>query len=135
LISEWNKEDKRVGSSPGYLARLEHEKGELIDLKQKRAGLLDQMCEKSSNSIQAADLIQYSNYLQHLQRNITNKEKSLCKTVKDVEYCREKLIEISVGQRIMEKLKERCYLKFRHQLERQRERGIEEVVNHRMVSN
>jgi flagellar FliJ protein len=117
------------------LARMEEEKDELYRLLETRTGIFNRMFENRDGSIAAIDLKQYGDYLQYLQRFIDIQRKSLHQIEREVECCREELVEASTEQKAMEKLRDRYYSRFLYQLEKQRERYIEEVVNHRVASN
>lgn len=117
----------------GYMKRLEEEKERLNELIVKRQSIFNEMDSKSSSGIPAYHLIQYSKYLQSLKSFIERQKLSTDVMEKKVEYCREELVEASMDQRVMGKLKAREYDKFAYELNREREKEIDDLVNFKLV--
>jgi flagellar export protein FliJ len=89
------------------------------------------MDEKCSEGVKVAYLVQCSRYMNRLKDFIVRQTANVSDMEKQVEICRDQLIDASKKKEMMDRLKARHYERFVYHLSKEQEKQLEDLVNNR----
>jgi flagellar FliJ protein len=123
--------DKKCEELAKYREMLELEKNTLHRLQDQKRTVAGEMDEKCSEGVTAAYLVQCSRYMNRLKDFIDRQTANVSDIEKQVEICRDQLIDASKKKEMMDRLRARHYERFAYHLSKEQEKQLEDLVNNR----
>ena len=105
------------------------EQGKLRQQKIKKRRHVRQLQAKQSADINTADIILSVNYIQQLTQTIESQKICVRDAAKQVNRKRNELIDVVKKRRILEKLKEKQWLAYRHEIMLDERKHMDEVAS------
>ena len=111
---------KLLAKEEQFLQQLQRES---TALRRKIARLQDE----NDRSLDIEELLRHSDYLEHLRDKILSQIETVKQVISDVENKRQELVEASKEKKVIEKLKEQQYKRFRTAVEEWEQRTLDEI--------
>ncbi len=117
-----------------HKTRLEQEVENLNVLQEERNATAYTMDEKSSEGVNVEYLAQCYRYIEQLKDFIDKQIENVSDREKEMDKCRNELIEASRNKEMLNKLKQKHYRRFAYCLSKEQEKQIDDLVNNRRVT-
>jgi flagellar FliJ protein len=109
-------------------ARLRTQEGEIEKLTLKRLGYEQKLKEKFQKGIRAGEYTLYRQFGEDSRRDLFSQEEKKRKIVREMERERETLVSLTKEKKILEKLKEKQFRKFKYETEKADQKTVDEIT-------
>ncbi len=123
--------DQRAEELTEHKSRLRREIESLNALQKERDTAAYIMGEKSAEGVNVEYLAQSYRYIENLKVFINKQIDNVSVQEKEVDKCREVLIEASRDKEMLDRLKNKHYERFAYSLSKKLEKQIDDLVNNR----
>jgi flagellar FliJ protein len=109
-------------------ARLRAHEEEIEKLTLKRLGYEQKLKEKFQKGIRAGEYTLYRQFGEDSRRDLFSQEERKKKIVREMERERETLVSLTKEKKILEKLKEKQFRKFKYETEKADQKTVDEIT-------
>jgi flagellar FliJ protein len=109
-------------------AGLRTQEGEIEKLTLKRLGYEQKLKEKFQKGIRAGEYTLYRQFGEDSRRDLFSQEEKKRKIVREMERERETLVSLTKEKKILEKLKEKQFRKFKYETEKADQKTVDEIT-------
>ena len=108
--------------------RLRAQEEEIEKLTLKRLGYEQKLKEKFQGGIRAGEYTLYRQFGEDSRRELFSQEERKGKIIREMEQERETLVSLTKEKKILEKLKEKQFRKFKHETEKAEQKTVDEIT-------
>jgi flagellar protein FliJ len=105
------------------------ERKKLSDLKRDRTKFSMELQKKQKKSINISETLIYVRYIEELSNQLDRQKETTLDAEKEVNHKRKKLIEAIKNRKILDKLKEKGYASYKHDMLRDEQNFINEMAS------
>ncbi|MDI6703075.1 MAG: flagellar export protein FliJ [bacterium] len=127
------KEEQLKGELANVKREYEEEEEILHSLERSHSIYLDRLRRHQLNTISIQEVRWYQTYLSKLVNDISSQSQKLEDLLRRIDELKEKLIEVSKERRVLEKLKERKWDEFKHEVEYLEQETLDEIGTSRHI--
>jgi flagellar FliJ protein len=109
-------------------ARLKAQEEEIERLTLKRLGYEQKLREKAGEGILAGEFVLYRQFGEESRKELLSREEKKKSLLQEADREREKLLALAKERKILERLKEKQFQKFRYEAERADQKIIDEIT-------
>jgi flagellar FliJ protein len=109
-------------------ARLRAQEEEIERLTLKRLGYEQKLKEKFQKGIRAGEYSLYRQFGEDSRRDLFSREERKRKIIREMEQERETLVSLTKEKKILEKLKEKQFRKFKYETDRADQKTVDEIT-------